>query len=297
MKKTGLAEADIRAILDLLLAKRPVIVFDPEEISADAHAHIHNLAVLLNSHGYRLALLPMMSRSNSRGVLEMGCHPAFLPGWQPADSLPARERIQQVWKRGLPAEPGLDHRQLSAALKSGGIRAAVVFGADPVGGAASTQAPAQFRGLDFLMVQDLFLTPTAELADVVLPAASFAETSGTVINAERRIQKISAAMAPLSGKSGIQILHDLARLWGADFGPADPAALWDEMQAATPTFKGIELAQLGIRGTVLVQIQTDGRLFVSDPGLPPWPESFPNGIDAMVRRWQNRLRELGIVRD
>jgi len=69
------------------------------------------------------------------------------------------------------------------------------------------------------------------------------------------------------------------------------------MQAATPTFKGIELAQLGIRGTVLVQIQTDGRLFVSDPGLPPWPESFPNGIDAMVRRWQNRLRELGIVRD
>lgn len=297
LQQAGMADADIRAILDLLLAKRPVIVFDPEEISADANAHIHNLAVLLNSHGFRLALLPMMSRSNSRGVLEMGCHPAFLPGWQPAESLPARERIQQVWKCGLPAEPGLDHRQLSAALKSGGIRAALVFGADPAGGAASTQAQALFQGLDFLMVQDLFLTPTAESADVVLPAASFAETSGTVINAERRVQRIHAAMAPLSGKSGIQILQDLARLWGADFGSADPVALWDEMQAATPTFKGVSLSQLDTRGAVLAQIQTDGRLFVSDPGLPPWPESFPNGIDAMVRRWQNRLCELGIVRD
>jgi len=104
-------------------------------------------------------------------------------------------------------------------------------------------------------------------------------------------------MTPLSGKSGIQILQDLAHLWDADFGPADPVALWDEMQAATPTFRGIALARLDIRGAVLAQVRTDGHLFVLDPGSQPWPESFPNGIDAMVRRWQNRLRELGIVRD
>ncbi len=297
LSQAGLTEADIRATLDHLMARRPVIIFDAADIGADATAHIHNLAVLLNSHGRRLALLPMMSRSNSRGVLEMGCHPAFLPGWQPADSPPARERVQQAWKLGLPAESGLDHRQLFAALKSGGIRAALVFGEDPSGGAAPTQPGALFNGLDFLMVQDLYLTPTAELADVVLPAASFAETSGTMINAERRIQKIHAAMKPLAGKSGIQILQDLARLWGADLGAGDLTHLWAEMQAVAPTLQGVEPARLGPRGAVLAQLPTDGRLFVPDPKLQPWPVSFPNGIDAMVRRWQRKLRELGIVRD
>ena len=112
----------------------------------------------------------------------MGLLPDALPGHQPVSDAAVRERLGKLWGVQPPAAAG----QTYAQMVGGGVKALYVMGADPAAVAADAEA---LRGLDFLVVQDLFLTATAQLADVVLPAASFAEADGTYTNLERRVQR------------------------------------------------------------------------------------------------------------
>jgi predicted molibdopterin-dependent oxidoreductase YjgC len=103
-----------------------------------------------------------------------------------------------------------------------------------------------------LVVQDIFLTPTAELADVVLPAtASFAEADGTVTNSERRVQRVRRAVAPPAGaRDDIAIIADLSRRLGRDLGDPTPEALWDELRALSPMHAGMSYARLDELGGI-----------------------------------------------
>ena len=120
--------------------------------------------------------------ANSQGCRDMGLLPDTLPGQLPIGDAAVRDRLGKLWGVQPPVEPG----QSLAQMLAGGVKGLMVVGLDPAAEPATAQA---LQGLDFLVVQDLFLTETAKLAEVVLPACSFAEADGTYTNLERRVQR------------------------------------------------------------------------------------------------------------
>ncbi len=151
-------------------------------------AALSNLANLLGQ-GDKLAYVGR--EANSQGCRDMGLLPDALPGQLPIGDAAVRDRLGKLWGVQPPAEPG----QSLAQMLAGGVKGLMVVGLDPAAEPATAQA---LQGLDFLVVQDLFLTETAKLAEVVLPACSFAEADGTYTNLERRVQR---------GPEGIQAVR------------------------------------------------------------------------------------------
>ena len=142
-----------------------------------------------------------------------------------------RERLGRLWGMQPPAEPGFSYREMAG----GGVRGLYVIGADP---AAEPAAAESLRKLDFLVVQDMFLTATAQLADVVLPATSFAEGDGTYTNLERRVQRAPAAIkAAGESRPDWEILAALADCWQEAGSAGDGAAVTAAKEAAEPAWK------------------------------------------------------------
>ncbi|MFZ1508356.1 MAG: NADH-quinone oxidoreductase subunit NuoG [Anaerolineae bacterium] len=197
----------------LAQAKNPLILFGP--LLTRGPAGVATLQALQNlvwlcGHGERLAYVGL--EANSQGARDMGLLPAQLPGQASLDDAAAREHLGRLWNTPLPAQPGLSYGQMIA----GGVKALYVMGADPA--ADSAAARAALAKLDFLVVQDIFLSETANLADVVLPAAaSFIEADGTFTNLEGRVQRGLAGNRP-HGQAAADwaILLHLARLWPLD---------------------------------------------------------------------------------
>jgi NADH-quinone oxidoreductase chain G len=194
----------------LAQAKNPLIVYGPLLTRGAAGAAtlqaLQNLAWLCG-HGDRLAYVGL--EANSQGARDMGLLPSCLPGQYGLDDAGARERLARLWNAPLPTQPGLSYRQ----MVHGGVKALYVLGADPA--ADSAAAAAALAKLDFLVVQDLFLSETASLADVVLPAASsFIEADGTFTNLEGRVQRSLAGNRPRGqAAADWSILLHLARAW------------------------------------------------------------------------------------
>ncbi len=167
----------------LAAAKSPLFIYGPEAARGErgrlAVTALSNLAVALG-HGDKLASIG--AEANSQGARDMGLLPDVLPGHLPVSDAAVRERLGKLWGVQPPAQAG----QSYAAMVTGGVKALYVMGANPAATAVGAEA---LRKLDFLVTQDLFLTETAQLADVVLPACSFAEADGTYTNLERRVQR------------------------------------------------------------------------------------------------------------
>ena len=194
----------------LAQAKNPVLIYGPLLTRGPAGAStlqaLQNLA-LLCGHGDRLAFVGL--EANSQGARDMGLLPTQLPGQASLDDASARERLERLWSVRLPTQPGLSYRQ----MVNGGVKSLLVMGADPAADSASARAA--LAKLDFLVVQDIFLSETASLADVVLPAASaFIEADGTFTNLEGRVQRSLAGNRP-RGQSAADwsILLHLAQFW------------------------------------------------------------------------------------
>lgn len=206
-------------------AKSPLFIYGPEAARGErgrlAATALSNLAVTLG-HGDKLAFIG--AEANSQGARDMGLLPDALPGHLPVGDAAVRERLGKLWGVQPPAEPG----QAYAALAAGGVKALYVMGANPAATPAGAEA---LRKLDFLVVQDMFLTETAQLADVVLPACSFAEADGTYTNLERRVQR---------GPRGIRAAGESRADW------AILAALADKWLAAqgVQTLEGSETAKV-----------------------------------------------------
>ncbi|MDQ3855008.1 MAG: molybdopterin-dependent oxidoreductase, partial [Chloroflexota bacterium] len=135
--------------------------------------------------------------NNSQGAVDMGCAPFLLPGEAAVEDDAAGARLQQAWgmRRPPSATPGLGLEQMLQAAERGELRAMYIMGSNPVGAAPDPDLAARaLSRLEFLVVQDMFRTPTAELAHVVLPACSWAEKDGTYTSAERRIQRVNKAL-------------------------------------------------------------------------------------------------------
>ena len=144
-------------------------------------------------------LRALLRECNAQGACDMGMLPDFLPGYYPVEDLPARKKFETHWQANLPSKPGLNALEMMQMAGEGKIKGLLITGENPVAGfPGSALVEEALASLDFLVVQDLFLTETARLAQVVLPAASFAEKEGTFTNLEGRVQKIRKAIEPLA---------------------------------------------------------------------------------------------------
>jgi NADH-quinone oxidoreductase chain G len=192
----------------LTAAKSPLFLYDSDAARGErGRATVAALVRLANALGQGDRLAYIGAGANEQGARDMGLLPDTLPGYIPVGDAAVRERFGKLWGLQPPAEMG----QTYAQMLSGGVKGLWIMGDNP---AAQPVLAEALRKLDFLVVQDLFLTETAQLADVVLPACSFAEADGTYTNLERRVQRGPQGIRPVGqSKPDWAILAALAEKW------------------------------------------------------------------------------------
>jgi NADH-quinone oxidoreductase subunit G len=160
----------------------------------------------------RTRFIALGDYANSRGAADMGVLPGTLPGYSPVTNEAARARLESAWGAKIPARPGRHAREIIAGIESGEIKALLVFGSNPVKTYGISNGV--LGKLAFLMAAEVFPTETTEMADVVLPATTFAEKSGTVTNTCGQAQALKKTMRKAGTSSDFEILLTLARLLG-----------------------------------------------------------------------------------
>ncbi len=207
-----------------------------------------NLAMVTGNLGrHGTGINPLRGQNNVQGACDMGAYPNVYSGYQKVDDEASRRKMEKAWGvEGLPDTYGLTlMEQIDAAGES--VKAMYLLGENPMLSFPDlSHIRARLEKLDFLVVQDIFLTETAELADVVLPAACWAEKDGTFTNAERRVQRIRKAVKPPGeARADWEIIMALAHklgLKGFDFKSAED--VFDDMRKVTPQYAGISYERL-----------------------------------------------------
>jgi formate dehydrogenase alpha subunit len=201
---TGVPGQEIRAAAQLYAkASQAAIVYGTgitQHITGtDSVKALANLTLLTGNIGRKGGGIYALQRENNgQGACDMGTLPEFLPGYQSVGDAQARGKFEERWEVSLPAEAGLTALEIMEQAKKGKIKGMYIVGENPIlNFPHSGLVSKALASLDFLVVQDMFLTETAKLANVVLPAASFAEKDGTFTNFEGRVQMVQKAIAPL----------------------------------------------------------------------------------------------------
>jgi formate dehydrogenase alpha subunit len=203
---------------------------------------IANLLMLTGNLGRRgTGFSPLRGQNNVQGACDMGALPVFYPGYQRVDDPEVREKFQKAWGRTLSEKPGLAMTEMFQAAYRGNLKALYVMGENPVLSEPDVNhARKALSGLDLLVVQDIFLTETAQMADIVLPAASFAEKDGTFTNTERRVQRVSRAVRPPGmARPDWEIIAGLSARLGYPMGYGSSAEIMAEIARLTPIYGGI----------------------------------------------------------
>ena len=210
---------------------------------------ISNLALLTGNLGRRgTGVNPLRGQNNVQGACDVGALPNVYTGYQAVGDPAAQKKFSEAWGVDLPDRPGLTVTEVFDAIATGEVRGLYIVGENPMLSDPDQRHVEQaLKDLDFLVVQDLFLSETAEYADVVLPAASFAEKDGTFTNTERKVQRVrSAVAAPGEARSDWEIVADLAHRLGAREGwdYSHAGDIMEEIASVTPSYAGITLARL-----------------------------------------------------
>jgi len=211
-----------------------------------------NLALITGNLGRPgTGVNPLRGQNNVQGTCDVGAMPNVLPGYQLVDDDEARESVEDVWGFEIPAEPGLTNVEISQRAGDA-IKGLYVMGENPVMSEPDgNRVEERLQELEFMVVQDIFLTDTAEYADVVLPATTWAERGGTVTNTDRRVQR----MRPVekvheNTKHDLDILSEVGtRLFGPEaFDFADAEAVFEELRQVCPSYHGMTYDILGEEG-------------------------------------------------
>jgi len=208
---------------------------------------IANLALLTGNIGRPFTgVNPLRGQNNVQGASDAGCAPNVYPGYQKVDSPEVREKFQKAWGVELSPTPGLKSTEMIPAILEGKVKALYVMGENPVLAEANANHTIEaLRALDFLVVQDIFMTDTARLADVVLPAACFAEKDGTFTNTERRVQGIRKAVEPPGeAKEDIWIITEISNRLSYEMRYNSPAEILKEFGSLWPALAGITYERL-----------------------------------------------------
>lgn len=212
-----------------------------------------NLALITGNFGKPSSgVNPLRGQNNVQGACDMGCLPNVYPGYRNVTLPEAKADAEAAWGVALNGKLGKTHTEIFDACYNGDIKSVYLIGENPViSEANASHAIEAMKKTDFLVVQDIFMTETAKLADVVLPSTTFAEKDGTFTNTERRVQRVRKAVEPEDGiRPDWWITCEIARrLDGKGFDYDSPEQIMDEINTVLPAYKGITYTRLE-RGTL-----------------------------------------------
>ena len=224
--------------------------------------------------------------------MDVGCVPDLLPGYQQMDESPGQHAIQTVWGQRVPREPGLGLREVLAAARDGTVKSMLLLG-DSIDYSSGELGDgyAALQKLEFLVVHDAFLGSAAQLADVVLPATTFAEEDGTYTNLERRVQLLKRVITPKNSEAwpAWRLLSTLAHLMNAPgFEYSNPSEVFDEIAQVTSIYAGVSHGRL-VRGGSGYSA-TGPRQSTADPDavFGPGLSRAPVALPGPRRPWHTR---------
>ncbi len=246
-----------------------------------------NLAILTGQVGrFGAGLTPLRGQNNVQGGGDMGALPNKLPGFQDVEDDAARAKFEAEWGATVPPGNGWHLTEMFEAMERDELRSVFVIGENPAQSEADvSKAVELLSSRDHLVVLDIYLTKTAELADVVLPgSASWCESDGTVTNSERRVQRVRKALDPPGdARDDIDILLDLAARLGHEWHYDDHEQIWDELRRLSPMHAGMSWPRLDELGGIQWPCPSDdaieppflhGRLWADDPAERGRPAPF-----------------------
>jgi formate dehydrogenase major subunit len=264
-----------------------------------------NLALLTGHVGrYGSGLNPLRGQNNVQGGGDMGAIPNKYPGFQDVEDEAVRRKFEAAWGVALPTKRGLHLTGMFEAMEKGELTTVYCIGENPCQSEADQhRALKLLGGLEHLVVQDIFLTATARMADVVLPAAAaWCESEGTVTSSERRVQRVRAALAPPGeARTDIQILCGMARRLGHDWGQPSAESVWNELRSLSPMHGGMSYARLEQHGGLQWPCPDEshpgekflhGRLWeepLQGPRAPFSAVAFEPPVDALDDQYPIRL--------
>ena len=227
-------------------------------------------------------LHPLRGQNNVQGASDVGLIPMMYPDYRRVDAADAQSRFEKLWGVTLDPHPGLTVVEIMQAVHAGKIRGMYIMGENPAMSDPDVDHARQaLADLEMLVVQDLFLTETAYLADVILPASAFPEKTGTFTNTDRTVQLGRQALAPPGeARQDLDIIIAMARELGLDWKYSHPREVFDEMRCAMPSIAGITWERLELDSAVTYPCEREG-----DPGdRVVFTEDFPtaNGRARLV---------------
>jgi formate dehydrogenase alpha subunit len=193
---------------------------------------------------------PLRGQNNVQGACDMGGLPNVYTGYQRVDDDGVRQKFEKAWGVSLSPRPGLTLMEIMKGIAGGKVKALFVLGENPLlSDPNANQVKEELKHLDLLVVQDIFLSETAELGHVVLPGVSFAEKDGTFTNTERRVQRVRKGIDPIgNAREDWRIICDLSTQLGYPMSYPSPAEVMNEIAGLTPSYGGIRYERLEMNG-------------------------------------------------
>ncbi len=281
--ETGVPAEVIREMAHTYATARRAIICWTLGIT-EHHTAVHNVLALIN-----LALLtghvgrwgsglnPLRGQNNVQGGGDMGALPDRLPGFQYIENDEVRDKFDRFYGVKIPPKKGWHLSGMFDAMERGELKALYVIGENPLQSEADQHRATQLiEGLDLLVVQDIFLTETAQRADVVFPAAAGAfESEGTVTNSERRVQRVRKTIDPPGeAREDLKIIVDIARRLGHDW-PDDAESMWNEVRQLSPMHHGMSYQRLEALGGIR---------------WPCYDDQHPGEIFLHARLWERPIK-------
>lgn len=277
-KVTGVAANDIREVARQYATTKRAGIYYTLGITEHSHGTdnvyaLSNLVLMTGHLGKRsTGLNPLRGQNNVQGANDSGASPVFFPGYQRVGEPEVQAKYEASWGVKLSDRPGYN---LNEMMKMAGkeIKAFFVMGEDIVLSEPNvTKLEEGLNKVEFVVLQDLFLNETARFADVIFPAACFAEKDGVFTNSERRVQRVRKGVEPPGeARADWEILIDLANACGANWHYDSPAEIYDEMVKDAPNFSGISHARIDERHEGLQwpckDAASDGTLFLHEGGI------------------------------
>ena len=260
---TGIPRKDLQKAARILAGAEQASIVYGNGITQQANGTgaviaIANLTMLTGNAGRRGGIFALQRENNALGTCDMGALPDFLPGYQSIDDAQDRKKFEERWHCSLPVNTGLTALEMMEAARAGTVKGMLIIGENPIASFPQTSMVKKaLANLDCLVVMDMFMSETAKLASVVLPAASFAEKEGTFTNFEGRVQRVRKVIEPVGGSlPDGEIILKLAGMMGSPLPYKSQQEVLDEIEEMVPFYHHVIYNDVDMMGPELSEIDS-----------------------------------------
>lgn len=296
-QQTGIARKDLIRCAEMIHEATKVCIcwamgVTQHVMGSETSTLICNLLLITGNVGRPgTGAYPLRGHNNVQGAGDFGCAPVYLPGYERVDDPNVRAKYERAWGVKLPETPGMDNHRMVEEIHQGNLKAMYIQGEEmALVDSNSNHVQAAFEKLEFMVVQDVFFSKTAQFADVVLPACPSLEKEGTFTNTERRIQRLYRVLEPLGeAKPDWWITQELARRLGAHWNYTHPGEILEEACGLAELLKGVKWDRLEGYQSLQWPVQEDGT---DTPLLYTEGFPFPDGKARLhVPAWRPPVLE------